>query len=146
MHKKILVPTDGSDLSDIAIDEAADLAGQLDAEIVLFHVIPNFRVFTYDTDMLEDTRERYLKDSDQLARRILSRAETRAKDRGISCQSAIIRNDHPYEAIIEAAKENGCDLIVMASHGRKGVKGLFLGSETQAVLNHSSIPVMVCRQ
>jgi nucleotide-binding universal stress UspA family protein len=95
--------------------------------------------------MLEDTREQFAQDAKAQARRLLAVIENAAKEAGVSCDTACTTSDQPYEAIIEIAKEKGCDLIAMASHGRKGVRGLLLGSETQKVLTHSLIPVLVFR-
>ena len=71
--------------------------------------------------------------------------ENVAKEAGIACDTVRATSDHPYEAIIKAAQDKGCDLIMMASHGRRGVRGLLLGSETHNVLTHTKLPVLVCR-
>ena len=91
-------------------------------------------------------RQHVAKDSKAHAAQYLSVIETTAKAAGVTCDIASATHDHPYEAIINVAKQRGCDLIVMASHGRKGMQGVLLGSETQKVLTHSHIPVLVCRQ
>ena len=145
MFKHILLPTDGSRGSEKAIRKALELAKSTGAKVTGFHVIPKFHVFTYRTEMLEDTREEYARDSRAHAQQYLAVIEKAAKQAGVSCETAYTTSDHPYEAIIRAAKRKGCDLIAMASHGRKGVQGLLLGSETQKVLTHSKIPVLVYR-
>jgi nucleotide-binding universal stress UspA family protein len=145
MFKHLLVPTDGSATSERAIRSAVQLAKKTGAKVTGFHVIPEFHVFTYQTEMLEDTREQFVEDAKAQARRLLAVIEDAAKEAGVSCDTACKTSDQPYEAIIEMAKEKGCDLIAMASHGRKGVKSLLLGSETQKVLTHSLIPVLVFR-
>jgi nucleotide-binding universal stress UspA family protein len=145
MFKHLLVPTDGSAISERAIKSAVQLAKKTGAKVTGFHVIPEFHIFTYQTEMLEDTREQFAQDAKAQARRLLAVIENAAKEAGVSCDTACTTSDQPYEAIIEIAKEKGCDLIAMASHGRKGVKGLLLGSETQKVLTHSLIPVLVFR-
>jgi nucleotide-binding universal stress UspA family protein len=145
MFKHILLPTDGSKLSDDAIRAGIQLAKTVNAKVTGFHVMPEFHVFTYKTEMLEDTKREFAKDSKAHAAQYLSMIETTAKAAGVTCETASVTHDHPYEAIIKAAKQRGCDLIVMASHGRRGVQAVLLGSETQKVLTHSHIPVLVCR-
>jgi nucleotide-binding universal stress UspA family protein len=145
MFKHILLPTDGSRGSEKAIRRALELAKSTGAKVTAFHVIPKFHVFTYRTEMLEDTKEEYARDSRAHAQRYLAVIEKAAKQAGVSCETAYATSDHPYEAIIQTAKRKGCDLIAMASHGRRGVQGLLLGSETQKVLTHSKIAVLVYR-
>lgn len=145
MFKRILLPTDGSDASEDAITECMQLAKETGAQVIGFHSIPEFHIFTYQTEMLEDTREQYRKDSEAHAHKLLAAIEAMARDAGVACQTFYTSSDHPYEAIINAAKEHDCDLIAMASHGRKGVRGVLVGSETQKVLTHSQIPVLVFR-
>jgi len=145
MFKHILLPTDGSKLSDDAVRVGVQLAKTLNAKVTGFHVMPEFHVFTYKTEMLEDTKTEFAKDSEAHAAQYLSAIEAAAKAAGVPCDIASSTHDQPYEAIIGAAKERGCDLIVMASHGRKGVQAVLLGSETQKVMTHSHIPVLVCR-
>ena len=146
MFKHILLATDGSKLSDHAIRMGVQLAKAVNAKVTGFHVMPEFHVFTYKTEMLEDTKREFAEDSKAHAAQYLSVVETAAKTAGVTCDVASVTHDHPYEAIIKVAKQRGCDLIVMASHGRKGVQAVLLGSETQKVLTHGHIPVLVCRQ
>ncbi|MGZ5196244.1 MAG: universal stress protein, partial [Ramlibacter sp.] len=109
------------------------------------HVMPKFHVFTYRTEMLEDTADQYAVDSQTYAEKYLKAMERAAKEAGVPFDGVSVRSDHPYEAIIDVAKGHGCDLIMMASHGRKGVQAALLGSETQKVLVHCGIPVLVFR-
>lgn len=146
MYKHILLPTDGSSASEAAVQACFQLARQLGAKVTGLHVLPEFHVFTYKTEMLEDTRAQFVKDSEEHARKILSPVERVAQETGVICSTMHVVSDDPYEAIIQVAQDSQCDLIVMASHGRKGVKGLLLGSETQKVLTHSRIPVLVYRE
>jgi nucleotide-binding universal stress UspA family protein len=146
MFKHVLLPTDGSKLSEDAIRIGVQLAKTVNAKVTGIYVMPEFHVFTYKTEMVEDTKEEFAKDSKAHAAQYLNVIETAAKAAGVTCDIASTTHDHPYRAIIEAAKRRGCDLIVMASHGRKGVQGVLLGSETQKVLTHSDIPVLVCRE
>jgi len=146
MFKHVLLPTDGSNLSEDAVRMGVQLAKTVNAKVTGFHVMPEFHVFTYKTEMLEDTKKEFAKDSKAHAAQYLSVIEKAAKAAGVTCDVASASHDHPHEAIIRVAKQRGCDLIVMASRGRKGMQGVLLGSETQKVLTHSHIPVLVCRQ
>ena len=145
MFKHVLLPTDGSPLSDDAIRMGVQLARTVNAKVTGFHVMPEFHVVTYKTEMLEDTRKEFARDSKVHAAHYLSAIKKAAEAAGVACETATATNDHPYEAIVNAAKRRKCDLIVMASHGRKGMQALLLGSETQKVLTHSHVPVLVCR-
>ncbi len=145
MFKHLLVPTDGSQASEAAIKKSIELAKTLQARVTGVHVIPEFRVLTYRTEMLEDTREQYDKESKLQAAQFLAAIERVANEVGVACDTVSVTSDHPYEAIIKTAEDKGCDLIAMASHGRKGVKGFLLGSETQKVLVHTQMPVLVFR-
>lgn len=145
MFKHVLLPTDGSQLSGDAIRMGVQLAKAVNAKVTGFYVMPEFHVFTYKTEMLEDTKMEFAKDSRAHASQYLGVVEAAAKAAGVTCEVASTTHDHPYEAIITAAKQRGCDLIVMASHGRRGMQGILLGSETQKVLTHSQIPVLVSR-
>ena len=146
MFTHLLLPTDGSPASEAAIQQSIELAKAIHAKVTGLHVIPEFHVFTYQTEMLEDTREQFTKDSQSHAVKFLAVIQKAAEEAGVACETAYIVSDHPHEAIIKVAEERGCDLIAMASHGRKGISGLLLGSETQKVLTHSKKPVLVFRQ
>jgi len=145
MFKHILLPTDGSKLSEVTIHKAVEFAKSIGAKVTGFHVMPQFHVFTYRTEMLEDTREEYARDSRAHANSYLGVVQEAAKRAGVACETVSAVSDSPYEAIIQAAQARGCDLIMMASHGRRGVQGVLLGSETHKVLTHSRIPVLVYR-
>jgi nucleotide-binding universal stress UspA family protein len=145
MFRHILVPTDGSRLSEVAVRKAIEIAKESDAKLTAIHVGTPFHVMTIDRGALTDTRDEYERYIKEKGREILTAAEKAAEQNGVRCAGRFEVNEQPYEAIINAAEENGCDLILMASHGRRGVKGLLLGSETQKVLTHSSVPVLVYR-
>lgn len=145
MFTHLLLPTDGSPASETAIKKGIELAKEVQAKVTGLHVIPEFHVFTYQTEMLEDTREQFIKDSQSHAVKFLAVIQKAAEEAGVSCDTAYMVSDHPHEAIIKLAEERGCDLIAMASHGRKGISGLLLGSETHKVLTHSKKPVLVFR-
>ncbi|MCY1355447.1 putative universal stress protein [compost metagenome] len=145
MFKHLLLAVDGSDLSESAFRKAVVLARETGAQITAVRVCPNYHVLTYQVEMLEGTRETYVKQAWEDATRYLRGLADEAGAAGVKCDTAYAVNDHPYEAIIKAAEAKDCDLIVMASHGRRGVQGLLIGSETLKVLTHSKIPVLVYR-
>jgi nucleotide-binding universal stress UspA family protein len=145
MFKHLLVPTDGSTLSEEAIRMGVSLARESGAKITAVHVIPEFHAFAYGPEMLTDTEEHFLKVARQHADDYLGTATKVATEAGVECEEVATARAHPYEAIISVAAQRKCDLIVMASHGRGGVRALLLGSETQKVLTHSNIPVLVVR-
>lgn len=145
MFKHILLPTDGSELSEAAIHKGIQFAKSINAKVTGFHVILPFHVFTVQTEMLEDTKEQYERQSKLHAEQFLGAIKQAAEKAGVNCNTDSVTSDHPYEMIIKAAEKNGCDLIMMASHGRRGMQGLLIGSETQKVLTHTKIPVLVLR-
>ncbi len=147
MFKHILVPTDGSTLSTDTAKRAVHFARETGARITFFYAKPEYPVAFYGEGALIDptTPEKFAELADQQASEILSACERLAKEAGVSSASLAVTSDAPWEAIIEGATTAGCDLIFMASHGRRGLSGLLLGSETQKVLTHSKIPVLVFR-
>lgn len=147
MFKHILVPTDGSALSDSTVARAVSFAKETGARITFFYSQPDFPMPIYGEGALIDptTPEQFAKSAASEAESILSKARGAAEASGVAADSDTAVNEVPYEAIIEAADRHGCDLIFMASHGRRGIAGLLLGSETQKVLTHSKTPVLVYR-
>jgi len=145
MFKHILVPTDGSKLSEKALKRAVQLAKQSKAKLTALHVIPKFHTFAYQADMIALTAKEYETSSTERARQYLRFAERVATSVGVTCEAAHAFNDQPFQEIIKTAQEKKCDLILMASHGRRGIEGFLLGSETQKVLTHSKVPVLVYR-
>jgi nucleotide-binding universal stress UspA family protein len=147
MFKHILVPTDGSPLSTEAVRKAVEFAKEAGARITLFYAKPDYPVAFYGEGALIDptTPEKFAEMAEKQAREILGAAEEIARTAGVPAAVRTDTNDSPYDAIISAATAAGCDLIFMASHGRRGLSGLLLGSETQKVLTHSKIPVLVYR-
>lgn len=147
MYKTILVATDGSELSDKALQEAANLLDGSKPKLVLFHAaalhLPPLTEGLSDP-MRPEERDLATKAAEERARTLLSSAAAMVKSAGTIEQRFTVSNS-PFEAIIEAANKFGCDLIVMASHGRRGLSGVLIGSETQKVLTHSKIPVLVVR-
>jgi nucleotide-binding universal stress UspA family protein len=145
MYKHILLPTDGSALSESAIASGVELAKTLGASVTGFHVIAPYHALTGEMDMLIDTKAGYQKAAQVRSEKYLASLSAIAKQAGVTCDCISEESARPYEAIIAAAGKRDCDLIVMASHGRSGVRALLLGSETIKVLTHSKIPVLVLR-
>lgn len=147
MFKHILVPTDGSALSESTVARAVSFARDAGARITFFYAQPDFPMPIYGEGALIDptTPEQFAKSASLEAERILESAKSAADAAGVLADTDTLVNDVPYEGIISAAERHGCDLIFMASHGRRGIAGLLLGSETQKVLTHSNTPVLVYR-
>jgi nucleotide-binding universal stress UspA family protein len=145
MFKHLLLPTDGSPRSEAVIQKGIALAKSINAKVTGLHVIPGFPMVTYQAVVFEGGRQEYEAQFKAQAEQYLSVVEKAARDAGVAFDCAYVTSGHPYAAIIEAAEERGCDLIVMASHGRRGAKAVLLGSEAQKVLTHSQIPVLVYR-
>jgi nucleotide-binding universal stress UspA family protein len=145
MFKHILLPTDGSPLSEAAMRRGIQFAKIINAKVTGFCVLPQLHDFSYDSKFgLEFTEQSKAAARAEATKNLLA-IEMAAQEAGVPCETAQEKSDQPYEAIIEAAQTRGCDLIIMASHGRRGVGALLLGSETQKVLTHSKIPVLVVR-
>lgn len=145
MFKHILLPTDGSDLSQIAIRKGVQFAKSIGAKVTGLCVISPMKNYLYLTEINDEFKEEMANRQKLEADRNCDFIEKVSKEAGVPCETLCEASDHPHEAIIEVCEKRGCDLIMMASHGRKGVASLLLGSETQKVLTHSRIPVMVLR-
>jgi nucleotide-binding universal stress UspA family protein len=145
MYKHILIPTDGSDLSKLAIQHGISLAKATKARVTSITVITPSQLFTLEPDIITETVEDYKKHMVTFATKCLDQVKTAALAEDVSCDVMYVEHDHPYQAIIDAATNQHCDLIVMASHGRRGISAVVLGSETVKVLTHSTIPVLVYR-
>ena len=143
MYKHILIPTDGSELSQKAVDQGIGLAKALNGKVTAVTVSEPFHIFAVDASMVSDTPDEYKKRTAALASKYLQAAKDAATAAGVPCDVVHVEHEHPYEAIIDTARKKGCDAIVMASHGRRGVSAIVLGSET--VKSHSSTPVVVVR-
>jgi nucleotide-binding universal stress UspA family protein len=148
-YKHILVPTDGSKLSMKAAKEATALARSLKAKMTTVFVIPPWMPtaseessFAYSSVHEEIA---YFKATQAQAGKALEKVAAAAALVKVSCEKLCVTEGQPWEGIIKTAKAKRCDLIIMASHGRGGIAGLLLGSETQKVLSHSKTPVLVCR-
>jgi len=146
VYTHILAPIDGSPLSEHAVEQVLALAKALKAKVTVFISIEPFQLFSYSPTQIAETRDDYERHVKAHAERCLQDAKAKADALDVTCQTLQVISEDPYEAIIKAARTNGCDLIAMASHGRRGVKALVLGSVTAKVLTHSQIPVLVYRQ
>lgn len=147
MYKKILVPTDGSALSKKAIRSAVELAAALGAEVVALNVVPRYPSSYFEGGISISPSEvaRVEKMWAEQGQALADEVGRAARKAGVEARATTVRSDLVAEAILAAAKKNKCDLVVMASHGRRGLKRLLLGSETQHVLTHGNIPVLVLR-
>lgn len=147
MFRHLLCPTDGSPLSDSAIEKAVAFAYEIGAKITFFYAKPDPGALIYGEAELSRAMdpEGYAARSETHAKSILSRALAAGDGGGVQCAAIAVCAAEPYEAIIATADEKCCDLILMASHGYRGVKRLLLGSQTQQVLLHSKLPVLVYR-
>jgi nucleotide-binding universal stress UspA family protein len=145
MFQRILVPTDGSDVIRKATSTAIELAQALGAEI---HTICVKEPFPYGalTELQPTPPQEFFDMQDANAMRHVHAVEAACRAAGVTCRGAVVDGLHPWEAIVAYAGEFGCDLLVMGSHGRSGFSALLLGSETQDVLAHAKVPVLVVRQ
>jgi len=150
MYESILVPTDGSALSDAAIREAAKLAKELGSKLVLFYAVPYYyyplppltKFAPPDSPKNDEQAKKAMEDD---AKQVLAYAAEISTLAGLNVEQKFAVNNSPYAAILDAVEKFRCELIVMASHGRRGLSSVLLGSETQKVLTHSTVPVLVVR-
>jgi nucleotide-binding universal stress UspA family protein len=149
MYKHILVPTDGSALSDKAVTAAIKLAQLLGARVTAFHAVEPYPLqgayAAEASGVAELQPEIFAERSEEYARHVLDAVRTAATAANVPCTTDYITSRSVSQAIVNKARKENCDLIIMASHGRRGLEGFLLGSETQKVLTHSSIPVLVYR-
>ena len=147
MFKHILVPTDGSELSKQTAEKAVVFAKEAGAKITVFYAKPEYPIAYFGEGALIDptTPEKFSELAENQAQEYLKAVTDLCQQSGVTCEISSATSDIPYQAIIDAAERAGCDLIFMASHGRRGFSGLLLGSETNKVLTHSRIPVLVYR-
>ncbi|MDO9315887.1 MAG: universal stress protein [Burkholderiaceae bacterium] len=144
MFKRILVPTDGSDITTKAVDTAIALAKSLGAQIIALSVKEPFP-YSAMSEMQPVPPQEYFDAQVRISAARVQRVQQACTAAGVACETHTVEADHPWQAIIDLAKTAHCDLLVMASHGRRGVSALLLGSETQKVLTHSTVPVLVVR-
>ena len=147
MFRHILIPTDGTALSMQAVQQGVQFAKSIGAHVTFFHSPPAYEMVVYGEYFPADvmTAEEYEQITSEASRKILSAAENEAHAAGVACATLQAPSHQAWEAIVAAAADQKCDLILMASHGRRGLSSLLLGSETSKVLTHSKIPVLVVR-
>lgn len=147
MFSHILVPTDGSELSEETVAKAVEYAKKTDARITFFYAQADHRVESYGETILVDrgAPETFRKKAEARAQEVLAKCEATATAAGVTADCMAVPTNAVFEGIIDTATKSGCDLIFMASHGRRGISALLLGSETHKVLTHSKIPVLVYR-
>ena len=144
MFKRILVPTDGSDITAKALGTAIGLAKTLGATLYTISVKEPFP-YSAISEMQPTPPQEFFDAQERIASKRVQAVAEACKAAGVPCQAHTVEALHPWEAIIDHAQRSECDLLVMASHGRRGVSALLLGSETQKVLTHSKVPVLVVR-
>ena len=148
MYKHILLPTDGSKLSEKAVKQCIRLAKSIGAKITVVNVTPEFQMAMDEGFVMPNApllKKRFEEATGTRSKKLLDAVQADANAAGVDCDGASVTGGAPYAAIIKHAKKEKCDLIMMASHGRKGLSSLLLGSETAKVLTHSTIPVLVVR-
>jgi nucleotide-binding universal stress UspA family protein len=145
MFKHILIATDGSELAGQAVSQALELAGLIGASVTAVTVTEPWTAVVTGEAALGFPRAEYERSAAESAAAVLGRVAEQAKAAGIACAGVHVKDHFADEGIIGVAKEKGCDLIVMASHGRRGLAKLLLGSVASKVLTHSPVPVLVVR-
>jgi nucleotide-binding universal stress UspA family protein len=144
MYKRILLPTDGSEITAKAVQAAIGMARLAGAELFVIGVKEPFP-YSAISEMQPVPPQEFYDAQERIAAEQVKAVTDAATAAGIQCRGHTVEALHPWEAILDHAKTQGCDLVVMASHGRRGVSALLLGSETQKVLTHSTLPVLVVR-
>jgi nucleotide-binding universal stress UspA family protein len=146
MFKNILIPTDGSEQSQRAVHAGVELAKLHHGRITGIHVIPDYHLLiAYEGAFDPITEERIEEEARTRAETYLAYIRKAAEEAGVPCDTVCETSDHPYDAILKTADSKNCDLILMTSHGRKGLAAVLLGSETRKVLTHTRVPVLVVR-
>ena len=146
MYKNMLIATDGSEVGQKALDQGFDLAKTLGAKVTVVKVTEMWSAL--DIASSQDTVgmvERFESYQSAVAKEVLDKASAQAKEMGIACDAVHVKDSIPAEGILRTAQERSCDVIVMGSHGRRGIKRLLLGSQATDVLTHATIPVLICR-
>lgn len=149
MYKHIMLPVDGSEPSLRAEKECIAFAKSIRAKVTAIHVVSRFHLhvqpWASPKAMITKIEQEHEEEARETAQKMLAELEARAKADGVECESVVVVADNPHEEIIRNAEALGCDLIMMASHGRRGLDAVLLGSETTKVLTHSKLPVLVAR-
>ena len=148
-YKHIMLPVDGSELSRKAEKECIAFTKSIGAKLTAIHVVSHFHLRFQPWATPKSVHTKIEKDHEEeateIAQKMISALTKRAKADGVECDGLVVVGDHPYEEVINSAEERQCDLIMMASHGRRGLNAVLLGSETVKVLTHTKIPVLVVR-
>jgi nucleotide-binding universal stress UspA family protein len=144
LYKHILLPTDGSELSKAAMRHGIALAKAIGAKVSALVVSTPLTSLVVDPTAASAALEQYKVLVATQTAKYLDSIRNEAAEAGVACSALCVEHDKPYEAIVDTAKKNGCDLVVMASHGLRGVSAI-LGSETLKVLTHSAVPILVYR-
>jgi len=145
MFKSILIPTDGSNLSDKAVRQGLALARALGSKVVALHVTAPFHVLAATAAAVTATRQQCEQNAAAFNKEVFDRVAAVAREQNVTCTCVSRTGEHVWQEIIMGAEANGCDAICMASHGRRGLAGMMLGSETAKVLTHTKISVVVLR-
>jgi len=147
MYRRILVPTDGGPLSKKAVKQAVELAAAIGAELVALNVVPRYPTAYFEggISVAPDDVARMERQWADQGQAVAEAVRASAEAAGVRAKAVTVRSDLVAESVLAAARKHHCDLVVMASHGRKGLKRLLLGSETQHVLTHGNVPVLVLR-
>lgn len=144
MYKHLLIATDGSELSELAVDQGLELAKALSARVTVVAVTePNPIVGGFETT-LAFPEDEYEKGAAELASKRLAHVAEKAKSLGVACETEHVRDQYAAEGILQVARDRTCDLIVMSTHSRRGLSRMLLGSQANKVVTHSSVPVLVC--
>jgi nucleotide-binding universal stress UspA family protein len=145
MYKHILIATDGSDLAGKAVNAGLQLAKILNAKVTAVTVTEPWTAYITGEGPIAFPIDEYEKSAAENATRTLAAVDDLAKKLAVACKRIHVKDQYPADGILDAAKSHGCDLIVMASHGRRGLGRLLLGSAAVSVLTHSTVPVLICR-
>ena len=145
MYKHILIPTDGSELSKKALQHGAALATAVGADLTVLTVSAPFQAFVIEPSVIMESLDQYREIISSQSTKVLEAARQIVSKENVTCEVLHVHHEYPYQAIIDTAKNIGCDLIVMASHGRHGMSAILLGSVTAKVLVHCAVPVLVYR-
>lgn len=145
MFGRILIATDGSELSDRAVDQGLALAKAVSAKVTILRVTSQPAPVVYEGIMVALPVDEITQEIAKSVEKYFVTLRGKATALGVEAETVQVENDFPWQVIIDTARDKGAGLIVMASHGRRGLSAVLLGSETQKVLTHSTIPVLVCR-
>jgi nucleotide-binding universal stress UspA family protein len=146
MFKNLLIAADGSELSDKALKQGLELAKALHARTTIVHVTPPWSTIAAGEIAVMFPPQEYEANMTAAAEGLLGRLGKMAEAAGVACETVHVSDPEPHTAILATAKKHGCDLIVMGSHGRRGIAGILLGSVTTKTLTHGHVPVFVYRE